>query len=345
MFKVERVSDIDLTTAEGWLAAERLAKGGTDAVNDPTLKVETGVELTTGENGQATFENLPLGLYRVTETVAPEGHNRSTPFFVTVPMTNPQDRNAWMYNIHIYPKNQPFETEMTKTVVDANKNAGDDVDYTLTTTLPDYQKFGRFQIVDLFDANRLEANAESVTSVTAGGQPFTQGTDYTVAVQNETGRLYVIFTEAGRAKLDALKGDARKVQVKLSMKVKEIEGDETGPVDNSFTVIENPDGSPEDPDVPGEPPENPPEPEDKPKSYFGNVKIVKQDTGETGLQGAVFDVYRCNEAADGEKQKDNLEGGPIRKGVTTEANGEARVNGLHVNDFVDGKDGNRLLPG
>lgn len=42
VFKVERVRDIDLTTADGWLAAERLAKGGTDAVNDPNLNVEGG---------------------------------------------------------------------------------------------------------------------------------------------------------------------------------------------------------------------------------------------------------------------------------------------------------------
>lgn len=61
---------------------------------------------TTGENGIASFIELPLGLYVVVETGTPDKVTSPVkPFLVSVPMTKASSLNEWLYDIHVYPKN------------------------------------------------------------------------------------------------------------------------------------------------------------------------------------------------------------------------------------------------
>lgn len=60
-------------------------------------------EKTTDENGVVVFENLIPGLYLVVPSDAEEGEITSSPFFVSIPRYNDEDK-IWEYNIDATPK-------------------------------------------------------------------------------------------------------------------------------------------------------------------------------------------------------------------------------------------------
>ncbi len=103
---------------------------------------------TTDQNGQAIFEDLPLGLYIVDESKVPANVVKAEgPFFVSVPMTN-ADGDNWNYNIHVYPKNKTESTNINKSVRRENDvdsitfddsttaGIGEIVDYRISTKIP-----------------------------------------------------------------------------------------------------------------------------------------------------------------------------------------------------------------
>lgn len=62
---------------------------------------------TTGASGVASFNNLPLGVYFVTETNAPAQVNtRTADFVVCIPQSKVSDNTQWLYDINVYPKNE-----------------------------------------------------------------------------------------------------------------------------------------------------------------------------------------------------------------------------------------------
>lgn len=80
-------------------------KSGVTAITTTTAK--------TDENGEATFSDLPVGMYVVKETAYPDKVTKaSDPFLVSIPMTNPEN-NAWMYDVYAYPKNSTSEGTVT----------------------------------------------------------------------------------------------------------------------------------------------------------------------------------------------------------------------------------------
>lgn len=75
--------------------------------------------------GIAEFQNADLsdgqGLYLVVETGAPkEVTKRSVPFLVSLPMTDKETMDDWMYNVHAYPKNTTAVTDVEKNIVDVD---------------------------------------------------------------------------------------------------------------------------------------------------------------------------------------------------------------------------------
>lgn len=75
--------------------------------------------------GIAKFEDTDLvdgqGLYLVVETGAPkEVTKRSVPFLVSLPMTDKETMDDWMYNVHAYPKNTTAVTDVEKNIVDVD---------------------------------------------------------------------------------------------------------------------------------------------------------------------------------------------------------------------------------
>lgn len=89
---------------------------------DEWTKVTEGATFTktTGNDGKAVFENLPLGRYEVNETAGPEHVNLNPDtILVDIPMTG-KDGSTLNYNVHIYPKN-----ETIRGAVELQKRDGD----------------------------------------------------------------------------------------------------------------------------------------------------------------------------------------------------------------------------
>ncbi|WP_320074127.1 pilin N-terminal domain-containing protein [Eubacterium callanderi] len=62
----------------------------------------------TGADGSVTIQgndNLPMGVYRIEEQENPAVSKMAVPFLVSVPLTNPAG-DGWVYNVHVFPKNQ-----------------------------------------------------------------------------------------------------------------------------------------------------------------------------------------------------------------------------------------------
>lgn len=124
---------MDLNTNADWEAAKASYAAGSYTPTSGSVAV-----VTTGTNGTVTAESLDVALYYVVETKTPTGYTGAVPFFVTLPMTDP-DNTAWDYAIDVYPKNSPVEAPH-KAAVDANTvKVGDKIDYTVTTKVPTYQ--------------------------------------------------------------------------------------------------------------------------------------------------------------------------------------------------------------
>ena len=78
----------------------------------------------TDADGTATFSNLELGFYVVIETTVPDAVTTPMdPFLLSVPMTT-TDGTGWLYDIHVYPKNETGygKISLEKTGVNGEKN-------------------------------------------------------------------------------------------------------------------------------------------------------------------------------------------------------------------------------
>lgn len=327
-FQVERVNDIDLTTQAGWVAAEQIAKG---AVAPESLSYGTPVSQTTGPDGIAQFSDLEIGLYRVTETQAPDGYRISTqPFFVALPLTHPTELNSWMTDVHVYPKNNETADQGVKTVNDAEAFIdGDVMHYTITQPLEQRSESSapraRYIISDFYDEARISPDLQSIVV-----EGYEAGTDYSV-VTDTAGVLKIEFTEAGLAKIDE-NSRAQGGEVVVSIDFEVLNPEDTSEIVNRFKVIDEYEGDPTDPEDPNEPPTDP-DPEDPdqpewPKSYFGNLDIAKQTSDGTRIGGAEFDLYTCD-------AQSTLSTDPIRTGIVADDSEQPEINQLRVNDWVN----------
>lgn len=89
--------------------------GNKAIINDYT----NGRQTLTDANGEVTFSMVPLGLYVAIETTKPaEVTSAVAPFLISVPMTKVgksgnDAATEWLYDIHVYPKNQTTTGEIT----------------------------------------------------------------------------------------------------------------------------------------------------------------------------------------------------------------------------------------
>lgn len=360
-FTVERVNlngkPVDLTSIQGWRDAEKIQK-------DSSLAGVTFTDsktLTSNEEGLATGQ-FPIGLYRVTESKAPNGYVGSAPFYVTLPMTHPTERNAWLNQVNVYPKNNP-QQKSSKTVKDANQNQRDTITYTLEggVTRYDQRNINSYVLTDYYPSERLAPAGENngvakVYLADAKGAELEtlEAADYTVTNEAAgtagTSLTRITLTPAGVTKLNANK-TATQVRADVKFKVSDLPNtaDPADSVVNKINVTQNPSQTPPDPEKPNEPgtppedPQTPPNdpPEDAPKavSYWGNLEVLKQKAGDknTNLKDAEFSVYRCSPTtADQVEGPFNLEGPAIQSGKTGD-DGKVFFTGLHANNFQDGK--------
>lgn len=154
VYDVYQVDGVDLTSNSGWEAAKALnghkitgAEIAAKAITAGNSKYSlTGPHQITTANGIATYTGEP-GLFLVNENLAGSTKvtdstgkeiDKSTitsapPFLVTLPMTDPVDRNTWMYDVHVYPKNT--SDQITKDVLDGNTASDNQNGYTVGKNL------------------------------------------------------------------------------------------------------------------------------------------------------------------------------------------------------------------
>ena len=310
-YKITKL-DYDLQK-DDWAAFPKSAAD----VKDDKKTAETKEE-TTGTDGKAAFTDLPLGIYLVEETNAPDGIVAGAPFIVSVPMVN-EASDAWNYDVIAYPKNT--ETETKKTVKDADQNIQDTYTYTINADAPTWgegKSLTAFRFEDQLD-KRLDF--QKVTEVKAGETALGAG-DYEVNNPAENGnKLVVKLTDQGLAKVKS--GD--KMSLTFEVKRKEV-GDTTELKNQADVIFNNPNTGNEVKNKTNEV-----------VTYHGKLKVVKKDGKEAGkvLQGAEFELYQCTSATDLGESPLTVNG--VDKWTTGE-DGTFTIDGLHVTDFEDNKE-------
>ncbi len=361
-YTATKVPGYDLTTNTDWArlvalsdayeAAHPANRGAAwsflqthESLTEAQLAAATLGPATTNASGAATFPNLGVGLYLVAETSRPHDVTGAAPFLVTVPLTDPDGLNAWLYDVHVYPKNETTPPPVTKTVDDATSvQLGDPVTWTVDATIPDRASFSAFQVVDNLDA-KLDYVSTQVSLVDAAGLAVPgvtlDPTDYTVSVDGGADVataggpvVTVALTDLGRAKIAANRatGDvANALRVVIDTTV-----NATGVVRNVAVFFPNDSDISWTPGEPGQPvdpdaPEVPTTPEVV--SKWGNVTFEKLDETGAGLAGARFSVYTS--LADAQSGSH-----PVTLGAATvfevDADGILTLTGLRYSDWADG---------
>lgn len=133
----ESISNNEINTKN---ALEEIVLSHTDKTAMPLTDV----------NGKTEATDLDVGLYMIIETKVPEDVVDSTnPFFLSLPMTDPQGDN-WNYDVVAYPKNETGDPTLEKSVREsldstgkiesfadyATGSAGDLMEYKIVSTLP-----------------------------------------------------------------------------------------------------------------------------------------------------------------------------------------------------------------
>lgn len=299
-FTLQRLTEYDLTINAGWTGLQDLSLQ--DAID--TAEKVTSATVTTDANGLAVAGNLPLGAYLVTETSAPSGVIATKPFVVTVPTTDPDNRNSWMYDVHVYPKNQVAKAE--KSAVDTDATViGDEVVWKILGDIPMTETIDGYKIVDELDPRLGYSTSNPAVLSLVGTSTALVAGDYKINATQAAGMWTVTaeFTAQGLAKLAAVKAvdtDAR-VQLLIPTTVLSI-GD--GNIENTALVFPN---GPSFTITPGQP-GGPMEPGGSTK--WGKIAILKHEQGDKAavLAGAKFQVFR------------------------SEGDARARTNALKIND-------------
>ena len=279
-------------------------------------------EGTTDANGSLKLENLPAGVYRVTETGVPEGSNYvpGPPFLVSVPVTNKQGTGT-INDVVVYPKNT--ETTVEKSVVDADKNSGDTVNYTITANapvVPAGNVLTSFAVQDAYRASELTNVTVKEVRVNGEVVPATEyevkdgtitGVDETDADTTKT----INFVGNGLARVS--QQQAAKVEVFLTATLQPVGDGEV--INNARTIVRGPNTTSD-----SEPKETP---WNKVTTYLGKLRLEKTDGSGTKLAGATFDLYRCD-------AKGELKGEAIETGAESGEDGIVNFDkSLHVTDY------------
>ena len=350
VFTAYPITDINLKDPAGWDTISDLSKAGVpdSACTNPaapTLGTHTFgnglVSPATDGEGLATITDMPVQAYLVCETTTPGNIvQKAKPFVVTVPHPNTAAGadGQWIYDVHVYPKNEAISVE--KSIQEQKLNGygvGSLIKFPVSSTAPtlDAKSFYKyFQLRDTLD-DRL--TAVTATEVSLEGTTL-DPTDYKVDTKGQT--VTVTFTAEGLKKIKAAPG--KKVSAVFQGKVTEARN---GAITNRAQVISDTVYA-EQPPTPEEPPANPNDPptSNEVTSRWGDLLIKKVDNHQqgqdkAGLQGAQFQLYKAKNAYAGTCTKDK-EGDPIaingETTLTTDAQGAINVKGLFISDSIDG---------
>ena len=134
--------NVDLTSVDGWTKlAEKVKQLNASPLDEDkivTANVTNGTQ-STGNDGDAKFTDLDLGLYLVKETKLPKGYSSDVvPFFMTVPEITREGtatNNTYTYDVQVTPKNHDVSNAISKTADTKDMvGVGDVLPYTIDAT-------------------------------------------------------------------------------------------------------------------------------------------------------------------------------------------------------------------
>lgn len=305
---------------------------------DENFPTRDGVTGAAGVAGELKFENLEPGAYLVTETQTPapqgaEGFVKSKPYIVLVPTVN-EDGTGWEKHVHSYPKNSSAKS--AKEVFDENKHALDDfrdpqsaqVGYGLTAHVPNIPEgdfLTEFVVQDSYNNEELgiDENLKPQVFRIPGGngrsqlldpssyevqtlQPVTSNTQNLPADANESFKIAIDTDTAGLESGDS-------VYVAYQATLLKAQDQDIENAVSSFGMIASNTGT-----------QRFETPNDKVVTYIGDVQIhkVDQSNNERFLEGADFDLFRCDAPDE------------IIQSGTTDKDGRLTFSGIHVSDWV-----------
>lgn len=388
-----RSTSVDLTTNTGWaqasaltgyrptradIAAKQFTYGGKTYYlsNSPTTAQ-------TNPTGVATFtQGTGVGLYLVAEnvkagdtitnnagggTIPPNEITPSAPFLVTLPMTDPQNRDKWMYDVYVYPKNQ--RDTLTLKVVDkgvvsteagitygTGPGAKHAYDYVLTSSITDgTEPLGSYVLYQDLDPSVTFTGA----SLSVGGTALTTG-DYDIYTSTGWGQpataytggtvsggplVTIVLTDAGRTKLEA----ARASDLVTTLNVVAGPRDGDGIVEGIATFVPNSGWwaqngqSGVDANAPGTglPGSRTGILSNEVLTQYGDLIVDKFDGNATTtkLAGAVFDIYSDPNSDGTCAPSEAVPANLIGTTPATDGTGAARFAGLQLSDFYNGGTG------
>lgn len=312
-----------------------------DKVNDRDhTQIDTSWQsqtLTTNVKGEATIagnDNLPMGVYRVEELDNPAVTLKAKPFYVSVPLTNPEG-DGWIYDVHVYPKNEIAPgPDIDKDVTeignkDDTADISESVKWIIQTTLPDdVATCKNYTITDTLD-ERLDYVPGSVQVYRVNTQKervLLPADCYTLTEPSgENGRmLTVMLSEIGRQEAakslpsnDDVKAELHiEFQTILNEKAEDSLGE---PIYNDATIdyTNNLDVVFEPKDV-----------EEEPEVHTGGVNIMKvsRDDHSKVLSDAKFKIYRTEADA-----KANINA--VKDPKNTNADWEVTTDGKGIASF------------
>ncbi|MCG1009619.1 SpaH/EbpB family LPXTG-anchored major pilin [Salinicoccus sp. ID82-1] len=353
---VEKISNIKFTY---W----KVTKEQYDAMMKDQAKYTTVEQMTAymGTAGQTTGATDAEGKTIINGLV--EGHywfveNKSTavvksaavPFGLALPITN-QSGDAYITDLHVYPKNTLAPTPEIEMNVGESKDAtgddsvsvdiGEDVIWNIKPTVPKgIEEYQKYEISSEINKN-LDFDGSSVV-VTYNGIAMTPGTDYELSFDPNTLILKVVFLQAGLDKLGKVWNDtgvAPLLNIAVTTQINQ--GAAMGQdITNTVTLsFDNGHGVASDAS-------NPVTVGTVPKVYIGGKKFVKTDGATEKLAGAEFVVMK-NGTEEYLKQDTDMKVTWVtdQSAATkfiSDANGAFEVKGLSYGSKGDDNTGSRL---
>lgn len=289
---------------------------------------------TTDENGEYTFNNLPLGTYLLEEDDNPKVKTKMDPVIVYVPTYNPEykednSKKMWLYDIHVYPKNLIHEDgpDIDKDVIqEGNNDAGVDMyapfAWIIKTSVPtDISSAKVYKITDKLDERLEFVNIDDMKVVIKdkdGNYYDTFDFDYDYNFTNDKGTLTWNFSSFTKL---ASVPDGH-VDITFYTKLKDNAELGTAIPNSAKLEYTNSQGHEYDPTS------------DVPEVHTGGIKLLKVDKSDHNLvlQGAEFQVFKTE--ADAKEKRNPIKIGDVDT-FTSDENGIVEINGLAYGKLGD----------